>query len=215
MQGRRDTGQQRGEPCLALDEWSLADVVAVEMQKIEDEIHQPGHVAGIRGGLDHAEGGYAVGEHAAQLAVEIGVARDERRHGRGDRRIFMGPVESGAGEHPDTAAIEARMHAVAVEFDFVQPLVAFRRSMPAERAAAVRSGRAAVRAVTAAGNGYPVGAVEPPEPVRPRIIVNDTTPEKLGELAPKCAVILWWRGLLGYKRPYYRVPRPLEQRGTQ
>ena len=97
------------------------------MQKIEDEKHQPGRVAGIRCGLDHAERGDAVGKDAAQFAVEIGLARAERRHGRGDRRIFVGPVEPGAGQQLARAAVEPRMHAVAVEFDFMQPVVAFRR----------------------------------------------------------------------------------------
>jgi hypothetical protein len=63
------------------------------MQKIEDEEHQPGRVAGVRRGLDHAERSETVGEDAAQLSVEIGLARRERRDGRGDRRVFMGPVE--------------------------------------------------------------------------------------------------------------------------
>ena len=103
------------------------DILAVEMQKIEDEEDQPGRVAGIRRGLDHAEGGDAVREDAAQLAVEIGLTRAERRHGRGDRRIFMRPVEPGAGQQSHRAMIEPRMHAVAVEFDFVQPLIAFGR----------------------------------------------------------------------------------------
>jgi hypothetical protein len=39
----------------------------------------------------------------------------------------MRPVEPGAGQQPHRAAIEARMHAVAVVFDFVEPLVAFGR----------------------------------------------------------------------------------------
>jgi hypothetical protein len=39
----------------------------------------------------------------------------------------MGPVEPGAGEERYRAAIESRMHPVAVEFDLVQPLIAFRR----------------------------------------------------------------------------------------
>jgi hypothetical protein len=55
MQRRRGARQQFGEPRLALDERSRADIVAVEMQKVEDEEHQPGRVAGIRRGLDHAE----------------------------------------------------------------------------------------------------------------------------------------------------------------
>jgi hypothetical protein len=43
--------------------------------------------------------------------------------------IFVRPVEPGAGEQGDRAIVEARMHAVAVEFDFIQPLVAFRRGV--------------------------------------------------------------------------------------
>jgi hypothetical protein len=39
------------------------------------------------------------------------------------------PVEPGAREQPHVAAIEARMHAVAVELDFVQPLISFRRGV--------------------------------------------------------------------------------------
>jgi hypothetical protein len=34
----------------------------------------------------------------------------------------MRPVEAGSGEKPYRAVIEAGMHAVAVEFDFVQPV---------------------------------------------------------------------------------------------
>jgi hypothetical protein len=41
----------------------------------------------------------------------------------------MRPVESGAGEELYRAAVETGMHAVAVEFDFVQPLIAFRRGV--------------------------------------------------------------------------------------
>jgi hypothetical protein len=39
----------------------------------------------------------------------------------------MGPVEPGAGQKPDRAAIQAGMHPVAVEFDFVEPLRPIRR----------------------------------------------------------------------------------------
>src|SRR5712692_2500271 len=53
--------------------------------------------------------------------------RPERRHGRGDRRIFMRPVEPGAGQQLDGAPVQPRMHAVAVELDLVQPFGAFRR----------------------------------------------------------------------------------------
>jgi len=62
------------------------------MQKVEDEVNQPDRVAGVRCRLDHAERGDAVAEDAAQFAVDIGSARTERRHRRGDRRVFVGPV---------------------------------------------------------------------------------------------------------------------------
>jgi hypothetical protein len=39
----------------------------------------------------------------------------------------MRPVESSARQQLRRAAVEARMHAVAVEFDFMQPGVAVRR----------------------------------------------------------------------------------------
>jgi hypothetical protein len=96
------------------------------MQKIEDEINQPGRVAGVRRGLDHAE--IAVREHAAQFAVEIGLARPERRYGLGDRRVFVRPVEPGARQQPDRAMVETCMQPVAVEFDFMQPDRSVRRS---------------------------------------------------------------------------------------
>jgi hypothetical protein len=41
----------------------------------------------------------------------------------------MGPVEPGARQQLDRTAVEPRMHAVAVELDYVQPLVAVRRGV--------------------------------------------------------------------------------------
>ena len=77
--------------------------------------------------MDDVEGGDPVGPDAAELAIEIGLARGERRDRLGDRRIFVGPVEPGACQQLDRTAIEPGHHAVAVIFDFVQPLVAPRR----------------------------------------------------------------------------------------
>jgi hypothetical protein len=47
----------------------------------------------------------------------------------GDRRIFVGSVEPGARQQLHRAAVEARMHAVAVVFDFVEPLVVVGRDV--------------------------------------------------------------------------------------
>jgi hypothetical protein len=39
--------------------------------------------------------------------------------------IFVRPVEPGAGQQLDRAAVEPRVHAVPAVFDFVDPVVAF------------------------------------------------------------------------------------------
>jgi len=69
----------------------------------------------------------AVGTHAAQFAVEIGLPGADRRHGRRDHRIFVRPVKPGAREQPNGAVVQSRMHAVTVELDFVQPFRPVRR----------------------------------------------------------------------------------------
>jgi hypothetical protein len=75
VQWGRDVRQQGSEPPFSLDQRQYAQVVTVEMQEVEDEIHQPGGVAGVGDGLDNAEGGDAVGVDAAELAVEIRLTR--------------------------------------------------------------------------------------------------------------------------------------------
>ena len=55
------------------------------------------------------------------------MARVDGRHGGGDRRIFVRPVETCARQQLYRPMIQPRMDAVAVELDFVQPVVAFRR----------------------------------------------------------------------------------------
>jgi hypothetical protein len=42
---------------------------------------------------------------------------------------IYGPVQPGAGQQFHRTAVEPRMHAVAVIFDFVQPLIAIRRGI--------------------------------------------------------------------------------------
>ena len=58
---------------LAFDQGPRPDVFAVEIQKIEQEEHQRRGVAAVGRGLNHAERSDAVGAHAAQLAIEIGL----------------------------------------------------------------------------------------------------------------------------------------------
>jgi hypothetical protein len=69
VQWRSGTRQQRGKPCLPLNQRLCADVLAVEVQEIKDKEHQTGRVASVRRGPDHANN--AVGINAADLSVEI------------------------------------------------------------------------------------------------------------------------------------------------
>jgi hypothetical protein len=77
-----------------------------EVDKIEREEDESGRVAAVGCGLDHA-----VGAHAAQFTVEIGLPGADRGDGHRDRRIFVRSVKPGAGEQPHGTAIEAGVHA--------------------------------------------------------------------------------------------------------
>ena len=96
MQRRCSIREQSAEPLLALDQRPRPEIFAVEMEKIEQEESERRRVAAIRSELDDVEGGDAVEADTTQFAVEIGLARIERRHGFCDRRVFMGPVKAGA-----------------------------------------------------------------------------------------------------------------------
>jgi hypothetical protein len=95
---------------------------AVEVEKIKQDRHQSIAITAIRSILDQAERGGIVGPDAAQLAVEIDLSRREVCERRSDCGVFMGPIKSGAGQQPDRAAFKPRLHPVAVEFEFMQPL---------------------------------------------------------------------------------------------
>jgi hypothetical protein len=121
VQERVSSGQQSAKTLLPLPKRQRANGFAIEVEQIEQEEHQS-TATGVRCVLDQAERRGAIRQDAAQFAVEIGLPRRERRDRRGDRRVFMGPVEAGAGQQPDRAAVEPSMHPVAVEFEFLQPL---------------------------------------------------------------------------------------------
>src|SRR5215472_6444221 len=125
LQQRVSSGQQSAKAFFPLRELR-ANGFAIEMKEIEQEERQS-VATGVRRILDQAEGGPAVGPDPAQLAIEISLTGRKRRHRSGYRGIFMRPVDAGAGQQSDRALVQPRMHTVAVEFDFVQPLGTFRR----------------------------------------------------------------------------------------
>jgi hypothetical protein len=119
--------QQRAEVLLSFFKRHRADGFAIEVEEIEQEEDQSIAVTGVRCVLDQAERGRAVGPDTAELAIEISLPGWERRNRRGDRRVFMHPVEAGAGQQADGALVQPGMHPVAVEFDFMQPVRSLRR----------------------------------------------------------------------------------------
>ena len=128
LQRRRRRSQQRraGAPCArsaAARRWSSPSRCSRSNRKNTSARG----VAGVRCSLDQAERGGAVGADAAQLAVEIGLPRRQRRQRRGDRRVFVASSRARCGSAAAPRRVEPRMHAVAVELDFVQPIVALRR----------------------------------------------------------------------------------------
>jgi hypothetical protein len=75
MQRRAGTQQQSAKTFFPLRNRHRGDRFAIKVEEIEQEEDESAAVAGVRGVLDQAEGGGAVGPDAAQLAVEIGLSR--------------------------------------------------------------------------------------------------------------------------------------------
>jgi hypothetical protein len=75
LEARRRIGQQRFQPSLTVDQRQPAYVLAIEEQQIEQEEDQRA-AAGVSGILDQVEGRPTIGQHTAQVAVEV------RRSGR-------------------------------------------------------------------------------------------------------------------------------------
>ena len=118
----RHAGKQWLEKRLALDELASRDVPTVEMQEIEsviDELHIALPVGRCLG----------VGESrqpslidAAKFPVEISGLDIQVRERCDGAWIFFGPVEAGPSQQLHAPVVDARRHAIAVQFDLMQPL---------------------------------------------------------------------------------------------
>jgi hypothetical protein len=69
-----------------------------------------------------AEHWQAVRVQRAELAVEVGRLCLQRAEGFDGALISMRPIQAGSGEQLDIAAIDTRVHAVAVVLDLMQPV---------------------------------------------------------------------------------------------
>ena len=74
--------------------------------------------------LQGGEGRDAIAPKDRNLAVEIGGLDGQRGQRRGDRSEPGRPIEAGAGQQPNLAALDPGGRAVAVELDLMDPSAA-------------------------------------------------------------------------------------------
>jgi hypothetical protein len=122
LQPRDRIRHQLAQAFLALDQRRRADRLAIEMEQIEQKEGERVGIAAIGRGLDQAEGVRSIRAHPAQLAVETSLRRRQGGQCRGNRRVFVCPIEPSAGQQPNRPSIQPGMQAIAVELDFMQPL---------------------------------------------------------------------------------------------
>ena len=128
--------EQALQPLLALDQRQLGRALAIQEQKIEGEEHELICPAFIHRRLQPAEDRHAVGVERAQLAVEIGRLHLQRAQAPRSCGGIDATSPGQSGQQLDVAAVDARVHAVAVVLDLVHPAIARRRLVYQARAAA-------------------------------------------------------------------------------
>ena len=120
--------QQGRQPVLARDERHRAEILAVEVEEVEQVVTEAVAAAGREVGLQRRKVRGAAGALDDQFAVEDRDLRRERGKRLGDRRAeAIGPVLAAAGQQLHVAAVDVRLQPVAVELDLVHPGVALRR----------------------------------------------------------------------------------------
>jgi hypothetical protein len=114
--------EQPHQPLLAVDQGQAAEVLAVELQEVEDVEHR---VADGPVAVDGVEDRHAIGAADDRLAVQ-GERPQLGSRGR-DRRIAAGPIVAASGEQPDGVAVPADLQPISVVLDLVDPIGAGRR----------------------------------------------------------------------------------------
>ena len=119
--------EQRGQPVLAGEERLGAQVLAVEVEKVEEVVAEAVGAVGGQVRLQRGEVGGAAGAFDHELAVEDrGLGRQRRESAAEFRSEAAGPVLAAAGQELRLAAADLRLQPVAVELDLVHPAGAVR-----------------------------------------------------------------------------------------
>ena len=113
---------QRLKQRLALDELKARDIPTLDVQKIESVINEARIALAVGRRLRLGEAWQSGIVDAAKLAVDVGGLHVQVRECCDGAWIFVGPIEPGPSQKLNAAVVDARGHAEAVEFDFMQPL---------------------------------------------------------------------------------------------
>ena len=116
--------EQSMEPCLALGQRKLPQILVIREQQIEGVEDQVVGLAVGQCGLHRREIGMTVMIERHDLAVDDGVGK--LRGFFCNCRELVRPVETLAGFQRDVAVFNPHLDAIAVEFDFVHPAIAGR-----------------------------------------------------------------------------------------
>ena len=120
--------EQLEQPRLSLLEWPTIDAFAVETQKVEGKVDERRARDTARSCLlQRLEARTTIRLQHHQLAVDHGVFQAELLRSLDDFRERGRPVLAVTADQPDAAAGNQAADAVAIELDFVQPLVTRRR----------------------------------------------------------------------------------------
>src|SRR5258705_13932178 len=114
----------RSESIRLRSTWGSLTLIAVSPEKIEGVVDELILFARGEFGLEFGEIGAALMDDD-HFPVEDRLAGDVQR--AGDHGETLSPVQPVAGEHALLPLVEVDLNTVAVELDFVQPLVAGRR----------------------------------------------------------------------------------------
>jgi hypothetical protein len=109
---------------LTLDQGKPGCALALQEQEIEGEEYKVVGMSLIHGGLESTEGADSIFAERTKLTVNIGRLYRQRLQGVDRVAVAVRPIQAGSREELDAAIIQARMHAVAVVFDLVQPIAA-------------------------------------------------------------------------------------------
>ncbi len=146
-----------GETRLAFLERQARHILAVQVQQVEDDVHEPSRRRG-EGVLQRLEARAAVGEHDRDLAVEEDAAGCEAERGCAHLGETVRPVLAVAADQSNGGTVAEAADPISIVLDLVQPFVAGRRRADQPRQLRrVDGGQRRVAAHARAGAGRPAG----------------------------------------------------------